>query len=175
MLSLHPQFESSVPYTTRQPNKNERHGYDYFFIESETFEKDLKSNKFLEYSKIDGQLYGNRRDTVTHIVNTGKICVLEMDTRSLKMAMNNGMKVAYRIFVTPPSLEVLKERVITKLNFNQEETNKFILEASKEIEMANHLNLYHYIIENKDEQIFLQNASMLIKKLYPFIDTKTKI
>ena len=50
-----------------------------------------------------------------------------------------------------------------------------MIEASKEIEMANHLNLYHYIIENKDEKIFLENASMIIKKLYPFLDTKTKI
>ena len=55
-------------------------------------------------------------------------------------------------------------------NSNDEYINKMIVDATKEIEMANHLNLYHYIIENRDKENFLSNISNLIRKLYPFVD-----
>jgi guanylate kinase len=163
-----------VPYTTRKPEKNERHGYDYFFIETETFENDVRTNKFLEYSKKDKEFYGTRRDTITHIVNSGKICLIELDTKSLKMALGNGLKIAYRIFISPPNFDLLKERLQLKYDkLNEEHINKMIVDSTKEIEMANHLNLYHYILENRDKDDFLRNISTIVKKLYPFVDGNT--
>ena len=164
-------FEINISYTTRKQQNKERHGHDYFFIETETFENDVKANKFLEYSSKDYDFYGTRRDTVTHIVNSGKICLLEMDTKSLKMALGNGLKVAYRIFISPPNFESLRERLKIKYqNSNDDHINKMIIEATKEIELANHLNLYHYIIQNRDKEVFVSNTSNLIRKLYPFVD-----
>jgi len=66
-------FEFSVSYTTREPRENEKYGKDYFFVNKETFDKEIQSANFLEYAQVHGNHYGTHRNHVSGIVNSGKV------------------------------------------------------------------------------------------------------
>ena len=163
-----------MSYTTREPRKNERHGVDYFFVEKDTFDKEIAKNKFLEYAKVHDNYYGTHRDVVGSIVNSGKICILDIDVQGVKMALANGLVVANRIFVEPPSLDALKQRLEERGLDSKEVIEKRVKRAAKEIELAHQLNLFHVFIRNEDKDLFIQDCLGLIKTWYPFIEKEKK-
>jgi guanylate kinase len=163
-----------VSYTTRPPRINEKHGVDYFFVEKDTFEREVEKNKFLEYNKVHENYYGTHRDVVGSIVNSGKICILDIDVQGVKMAMSNGLTVAYRMFLTPPSLDILKQRLIDRNTDSLEAIEKRVQRAAKEIELAHQLNLFHVFVTNDDKEPFLQDCMGVIRDWYPFLEKNKK-
>jgi guanylate kinase len=143
---------------------------DYFFVEKETFEKEVEKNKFLEYNKVHDNFYGTHREVVGAIVNSGKICILDIDVQGVKMAMTNGLTVAYRMFLMPPSLDILKKRLEERGTDTNEVILKRVHRAAKEIELAHQLNLFHVFVTNDDKELFIQDCLGLIKDWYPFLD-----
>jgi guanylate kinase len=158
-----------VSYTTREPRPDERHGFDYFFISKDTFHKEIQKNNLLEHNQVHDNLYGTHREVVASIIRSGKICLLDIDLNGVRMAVQNGLKASNRIFIMPPSLEILKKRLEERGTDSAETINKRIAKAGKEIELAHQLNLFHYFITNDDKDIFLPTATKLIEDCYPFI------
>jgi len=165
-------FGFSVSYTTRQPRANEKHGVDYFFVEKDTFEKEVQKNKFIEHNKVHDNYYGTHRDVVASIVNSGKICILDIDVNGVKMALTNGLIVGNRMFIEPPSLDILKKRLETRALDSKETIEKRVRNAAKEIELAHALNIFHVFVRNEDKDLFIQDCVGLIEDWYPFIKNK---
>ncbi len=100
-------------------------------------------------------------------MNKGKVCLLDIDVKGVKSAMTNGLKTAYRIFVQPPSLDVLKKRLIERGLDSEEVINRRVMMAGKEIELAHQYNLYHVFITNDDKEDFIKDSMGVIEKWYP--------
>ncbi len=103
------------------------------------------------------------------IVNSGKICLLDIDVQGVKMAITNGLIVCYRMFIVPPSLEELKKRLKDRGLDSEEVIKKRVAKATKEIELAHQWNLFHVFITNENKEDFISDSMSVIEKWYPFI------
>ena len=106
-----PEIKFSVSYTTRPPRTFEVHGKDYFFIPEKKFRERIKKGEFAEWTEKYGFLYGTSRETMTEYLKRDSDLILAVDThgaRTLKVGYPGGIFV----FILPPSLKVLKERLM---------------------------------------------------------------
>ncbi len=135
----------SVSATTRQPRKGEQHGKNYYFISEEEFKARIQNDEFVEWAKVYGNYYGTLKEEVTNILATGKNVVLEIDIQGAQQVKNKYAGVF--VFILPPSLVVLKDRVIKRGSETEESLNIRMLEAKKEIAF---IERYDYYIVNDD-------------------------
>jgi guanylate kinase len=108
-----PGLKFSVSFTTRPPRPSEVNGRDYFFVSEKEFRERIKRGEFAEWAENYGFLYGTSRETMTDFLKKGCDLILDVDThgaRSLKVAYPGGIFV----FILPPSLKVLKERLMSR-------------------------------------------------------------
>jgi guanylate kinase len=100
----------SVSYTTRAPRAGEVNGRDYHFVTREDFERRLAAKEFLEHAEVFGRYYGTPLPFIEQSLNHGKHVILVIDTQGAIQLMDQGFP-AISIFISPPSLEVLRERL----------------------------------------------------------------
>ncbi|XP_030577054.1 MAGUK p55 subfamily member 5b isoform X3 [Archocentrus centrarchus] len=114
LLSIEPEkFAVAVPHTTRSPRIHERNGREYHFVTRSAFEADLATGKFIESGEYEKNLYGTSTDSIRHVVNSGRICLLCLHTRSLRVLRSSNLK-PYVIFIAPPSQERLRTLLATE-------------------------------------------------------------
>lgn len=104
-------FLSSLSDTSRARKDTEVDGQDYHFITRAQFEADILSRKFVEHGEYEKAYYGTSLDAIRSVVNSGKICVLNLHPQSLKILRTSDLK-PYVVFVAPPSLEKLRQKKI---------------------------------------------------------------
>jgi guanylate kinase len=108
-------MEQSVSFTTRKPRRGERPNKDYSFIDEQTFRRMVKSGDFLEWAEVHGNLYGTSKKRLTTLLRSGMDVVLDIDTQGAEKIRKSGMEAIY-IFILPPSMRTLKER-LSKRNY----------------------------------------------------------
>lgn len=136
----------SVSCTSRKIRDGEAEGTDYFFISVEQFKNKIKENDFLEYAIVHDNYYGTCRKEVDKILRTGKDCLLDIDVQGGVNLMSKNIDAVY-IFIAPPSIEVLRERLLNRSTDTIEVINKRIKNAEKELEYK---DKYQFIIVNDD-------------------------
>ncbi|HIK27423.1 MAG: guanylate kinase [Oscillatoriaceae bacterium SKW80] len=110
LLRRHPELYLSVSVTTRSPRKGEINGKHYYFIDRQQFEKLAANGDLLEWAEFAGNYYGTlRRQVETHI-NQGKWVVLEIELEGARQ-IKQTYPEALRIFILPPSMEELENRI----------------------------------------------------------------
>ena len=112
LIKKDPSIRLSVSTTTREPRAGEVHGKDYFFVKKEDFDKQINDNEFLEWAFVYGNFYGTSATLVKNSINSGQKILLEIDWQGafqIKQRYNREMLTL--IFIMPPSLEILKERL----------------------------------------------------------------
>lgn len=97
--------------TSRARKDTEVDGQDYHFITRAQFEADILSRKFVEHGEYEKAYYGTSLDAIRSVVNSGKICVLNLHPQSLKILRTSDLK-PYVVFVAPPSLEKLRQKKV---------------------------------------------------------------
>ncbi len=125
----------SISATTRPPRKGEKHGIDYFFLNGEVFQKKIQEKAFIEWAKVHGYLYGTLRDQVDFYINANKKVLFDLDVQG-GMNLKKVYPRAVLIFLLPPSMDVLKQRLINRGTETKESIEKRFKDAVKEIEMA---------------------------------------
>ncbi len=146
LLSRNKDIHLSVSATTRQPRQGEVDGVNYHFISKEKFENMLDDNEFLESAKVYDNFYGTPKQAVLDTLTKGQNVLLEIDIQgamSVKDTYPNGVFV----FILPPSLDELKNRIVKRGTETEEDINKRFGSAIFEIEKIEN---YHYFIMNKD-------------------------
>jgi guanylate kinase len=137
----------SVSATTRAQSSQETDGVDYRFITREDFLGRVKRNEFLEYAEVFGNLYGTPRDTVEQMLNAGKTVILEIDVQGGRQVLQNYPEVIL-IFIMPPSLEELFNRLSLRARDSAEVAKKRLEAAQREIAEAK--EFYKYRVVNDD-------------------------
>ncbi|XP_068165026.1 MAGUK p55 subfamily member 4 isoform X2 [Antennarius striatus] len=101
-------FQGAISHTTRPPKAYEESGREYYFTSREVFDNMMYNNRFVEYGEYKGNLYGTSIDSVRDVLNSGKICVIDIQPNAIQGVRTHELK-AYIIYVKPPPLDRLKE------------------------------------------------------------------
>ena len=153
-------LEFSVSMTTRLPREGEVDGKDYFFVSKETFKKAIEDDKFLEHARYVENYYGTPRDYVEQERNKGKNVILEIDVQG-------GLQVIEKcsdcisIFIMPPSIDELRNRLSGRGTEKEEVVNKRIDQAQREINQG---SVYKYHVVNNDIETSIKEVSDILKK-----------
>ena len=140
----HLPLELSISYTTRSPRKGESNGNQYFFISEEEFIDKKNSNFFLEHAEVHGNWYGTSVDFVQSKLSSGVNLILEIDVQGFRQI--NDLSLNYdSIFVLPPSIHSLEERIKTRGDEDLESINLRLKNAKDELAYAKE---YKHIIIN---------------------------
>ncbi len=112
VLSVFPQMEFSVSATSRSQRPNEQHGKDYYFISTDEFKNKIANNEFVEYEEVyPGCFYGTLKAELQRIWDKGKIVLFDVDVKGgINLKKIFGQQ-AISIFISPPSFEVLEQRL----------------------------------------------------------------
>ncbi|XP_028287362.1 MAGUK p55 subfamily member 2b isoform X1 [Parambassis ranga] len=107
LVSDPPRYGTTIPFTSRKPKVNERDGQMYSFMTRSEMECDIKNGRFLEHGEYDGNLYGTKINSIHEVIETGKICILDVNPQALKVLRTSEF-LPYVVFIEAPDFEVLK-------------------------------------------------------------------
>jgi len=125
----------SVSATTRAPREGEKDGYDYHFVSEEQFREWVKDGAFLEWAEVHGKHYGTLRKHVEASLAKGHDIVLEIDVQGAQQLKDCDLPII-SIFVQPPSLEVLRQRLRDRGTETEEQMNLRLAVVEKEMTFA---------------------------------------
>jgi guanylate kinase len=160
LLSQMPLLSFSVSATTRAPRGNEKQGVEYHFMSLAEFEGHIYQNDFLEYEMVyEGVYYGTLQSELTRIWNVGKIPVLDIDVKGAIRVQKQIGANCLSIFIMPPSIEILKERLENRKTETAESLQVRLDKAAYEISFSNQFNA---IIQNNDLALACSETKKLI-------------
>lgn len=165
LLKKHDTLKLSVSYTTRSPRKGEKNDIDYTFVTKEKFKSMIDKGEFAEWAMVYGNFYGTSIKRLKKLNKAGYDIILDIDTRGA-MQLKNTYDNAVYVFILPPSIQTLKERLISR----KTETADIIknrLESARE-EISYYKN-YDYIVVND----ILKDAYQELESI--IVATKTRI
>jgi guanylate kinase len=152
-------FTYSVSFTTRPPRKNEIEGVDYYFISNEEFQKMVQEEKFVEWARVHGELYGTSIDLLDNAIETKKDVVLEVDVKG-GIKIKKKYPKAVLIFLLPPSWQELEKRLNKRGTEVIEKIRERIKQAKKEITYA---PSYDYLVVNDNINKALSDILSIVK------------
>ena len=127
-----PQLELSVSATTRPPRPGERDGVDYHFLSNERFDELLAAGQFVEHADYAGRRYGTLRSELDGRIGRGVPVVLEIEVQGARQ-VRSAMPEAVQVFIAPPSLATLRERLLGRGTDEQEEVQRRLRVAEEEL------------------------------------------
>ncbi|MBR4579666.1 MAG: guanylate kinase [Lachnospiraceae bacterium] len=139
-------FSLSISMTTRAPREGEEDGREYFFVSKEAFQKNIEQDGFLEYAGYVGNYYGTPRAYVESEIAKGKDVILEIEVQGA-LQVKEKYPNAILMFITPPSIADLKNRLIGRGTETLESINKRLLRAKEESIL---MHKYDFIVVNDD-------------------------
>lgn len=153
-----PYLSYSVSYTTRDPRTGEVDGREYFFVTPEKFESMIAEGAFLEWAHVHGKLYGTSRQQVLREVQAGRDIVLEVDVQGAE-SVHELIADSVSIFILPPSLETLRQRLIARGTDSPEELKLRLRNAPEEL---NHYKDFDYVIINDEVERAAEQLASII-------------
>ncbi len=144
ILSKRDCIKLSLSTTTRPPRAGEKVGREYFFTDRLSFKEMIEQNVFLEWAFVHNHYYGTRRDLVQETLRDGTDLILEIDVQGAAQVRSKEPS-AVSIFIAPPSMETLRERITTRGTEDNDLINERLLTARLEMEAY---NLYDYLVVN---------------------------
>lgn len=136
----------SISYTTRKPRPGEIDGRDYFFVAEDRFRDMIQAGDFAEWAEVHSNLYGTSRRVLDDMVARGIDVILDIDTQGARQIKEKFDQAVY-LFIMPPSLEILEERLRNRKSDNDDEIRKRMRRAREEIR---DYTMYEYLIVNRD-------------------------
>ena len=122
----------SISYTTRKIRESEIDGKDYFFTDTKHFESMISKDQFIEYQCVYGNLYGSTKGYVLNQLDKGHDVILEIDYKGM-MKIKSIYPEAITIYIVPPCIDSLRERLISRAQDDLETVEKRISSARFEL------------------------------------------
>jgi guanylate kinase len=137
ILERHPDFEFSVSATTRKKREAEEPGKDYFFLSREEFEERIQNGALVEYERIYDNYYGTLKSEVDRALTARHSMVFDIDVRGGLSIKKMYGPIAVLIFIAPPSLQILEERLRNRKTEDEETFRKRMARVAMELEAGN--------------------------------------
>lgn len=146
LLETYDNYALSVSMTTRNPRDGERDGVEYFFSTKEEFEKTIREGGLIEYASYCDNYYGTPKAYVEEQLSCGKDVILEIEIQGA-LKIRERFPEALLLFVTPPGIGELKNRLTARGTETEEVINKRLLRAGEE---AKGIEAYDFLVVNDD-------------------------
>lgn len=148
----------SVSATTRNKRDGEIEGVSYFYKSHEEFKQMIDQGEFLEYAQVHNNFYGTPKEFVDKKINDGKIVVLEIDVQGAVNVKKNTDNAVF-IFLAPPSLSELKNRIVGRGTETDDDINLRMKNARKELE---YIKYYDYLVINDHINTAINSVNEII-------------
>lgn len=158
LLEEYDNYALSISATTRQPRPGEAEGREYFFLQKEEFEHKIAENGLIEYATYCDHYYGTPRAYVEQQLADGKDVILEIEIQGA-LKVKKQYEDAVLLFVTPPSAEELRRRLVGRGTETEEVIEQRMCRAAEE---AKGIEAYDYIVINDDLQTCVRQVHEII-------------
>ncbi len=149
----------SISATTRKMREGERDGVDYYFLTKEDFLHKIKENELIEYEQIFDNYYGTLVSEIDRAKEQGKSLIFDIDVKGGISIRNRFQKDCLLIFIAPPSIEVLRERLTNRGTETEEVIERRLARAKMEMEMA---EVYDNVVVNDNLERAVFDVEALI-------------
>jgi guanylate kinase len=150
LMAEFPEVMFSVSYTTRPIRRGEKDGVDYHFVDGATFDAMVSKGEFAEWANVHGNKYGTTVATVREALEGGRHVLFDIDYQGARQLKARFEREAVLVFVLPPSLEVLEERLRKRATDAPEAIERRLINAQEEFNVLKQYGLYQYLIVNED-------------------------
>jgi len=137
----------SISTTTRPMRDGEEDGIHYHFVSKEEFKQDIEEELFLEYALVHGNYYGTSIKPVKKALKEGKLVIFDIDVQGHDAVQSRMGDLTTSVFITTPSLKVLKDRLQNRATDEQDVINNRLEMAKREVQR---ISEYDYLIINDD-------------------------
>ncbi len=162
LLKKFTNFEFSISATSRAPRGTEQNGVDYYFLSNEEFVQRAQNNEFVEWEEVyAGTCYGTLRSEMQRIWAKGNVILFDVDVMGGIRLKEIFGDAACSIFVMPPSLEVLRKRLLGRATDKAEAIEKRLAKAELEISKS---PKFDHIIVNDDLSVAVAETESVIRK-----------
>jgi guanylate kinase len=158
LINRNNEIALSISCTTRQPRGKEVEGVNYYFISTEEFESRIEDNDFLEYAQVYGNYYGTPKWKVLELIDKGVDVILEIDIQGA-LKVKEEYQDGVFIFILPPSLQELKDRITSRGTDSKEAIIKRMDCAYEEL---SYVFKYDYAIVNDYIENAVENIESII-------------
>lgn len=154
----------SISATTRAMRAGERDGIDYYFLSKEDFVQKIKNNELIEYEEIFGNYYGTLVSEIDRARSLGKSLIFDIDVKGGISIRTRFPEDSLLIFIAPPSLEILRERLTNRGTESAEVIERRLARAKMEMEMA---EVYDHTVVNDKLDVATAEVETRIFGLIP--------
>ena len=155
-------YAVSISATTREPRQGEVDGKNYFFKSRDEFENMIENNQLIEYAEYVGNYYGTPRDYVFKKLEEGYDVILEIEMQGALKVKEKFPETAL-IFITPPSADELKKRLVGRGTETIEQIDK---RMSRAVDECDYMDKYDYIVVNDDLDECVDEMHRLLQALH---------
>ena len=155
-------YAVSISATTREPRQWEVDGKNYFFKSRDEFENMIENNQLIEYAEYVGNYYGTPRDYVFKKLEEGYDVILEIEMQGALKVKEKFPETAL-IFITPPSADELKKRLVGRGTETIEQIDK---RMSRAVDECDYMNKYDYIVVNDDLDECVDEIHRLLQSIH---------
>ncbi len=148
----------SVSHTTRSARPGEIDGKNYFFVSKEVFDEIGSNDGFIESAQVFDNYYGSAKQTVKDLLQQGQDVILEIDWQGAQQ-VKKSFKDAIGIFILPPSISALKERLTDRGQDDQSIIDRRMQDAVSEMQ---HFDEFDYLVINDDFNIALNDLNTIV-------------
>ena len=161
LLKREPDIGLSISFTTRAPRPGEVPGREYFFVSKEEFLAMAERGEFLEHAEVYGNWYGTSRHWIEKTRATGSDVILEIDWQGARAVKALFPDMSF-IYILPPSIEVLRKRLVKRGKDAKEVIERRLAEANEDLKHAHEAD---YVIINEDFSIALLDLQSVVRAL----------
>ena len=159
LLEKYHNYALSISATTRSPREGEQDGREYFFVTRDKFESMIEEEELIEYAQYVNNYYGTPKEYVEQKIAEGKDVILEIEIQGA-LKVKKRFPDALLLFVTPPSAEELRRRLVGRGTETLEVINARLARAAEE---ASGMEAYDYLLINDDLDRCVEEMHQLIQ------------
>lgn len=159
LLEQDPKTTLSISTTTRPKRPGEINGKDYHFVDERTFKKMVENGEFLEYATVFDHAYGTLQKPVEEALTAGKDVLFDIDWQGTQQLSQKKHDDLVRIFVLPPSMKELHDRLVHRAQDTEEEVQNRMSKAKGEM---SHWAEYDYVLLNQDFDVCLDHIKTIL-------------
>ena len=160
LLAKFPQLAFSISACSRPPRGQEQNGVHYYFLQPEQFKQKIEEGAFFEWEEVyTGMYYGTLQAELERIWSAGKVVVFDVDVIGGIKIKQKLQDAALSIFIHPPSIAVLEERLRKRQTDSEE---KIQLRIAKAAEEMSHSSAFDHVVVNDDLTVAIEQIEQLI-------------
>lgn len=160
VLERHPEIKFSISATTRPMRSGEVNGREYFFLSQEEFQTLIERDELVEYEQLYTDYYGTLRREVNRALQAGSCMIFDVDVNGARSIQQKYPNETVLIFIMPPSLEILEQRLRSRKTENEEKIQRRLSRAKMELEIG---KTFLHIIVNDDLPRAIEETENIIQ------------